>query len=103
MQPGCGSGGARARAARGQQDHPSGSRIRRPGATRLPGSVAVLNLAEAAAQAQEFAEAGDERAIATLRREWEDEVEGAARDPDYRVRALAYRALGQFRYRQKLE
>jgi HEAT repeat protein len=61
-----------------------------------------LNLAEAAARAQELAEAGDERAIADLRREWEDEVEGAARDADYRVRAVAYRALGQFRYRQKL-
>ena len=62
-----------------------------------------MNLAEAAARAQELAEAGDERAIADLRREWEDEVEGAARDPDYRVRAVAYRAIGQFRYRQKLE
>jgi HEAT repeat protein len=62
-----------------------------------------LNLAEAAAHAQELAEAGDERSIADLRREWEDEVEGAARDPDYRVRAVAYRAIGQFRYRQKLE
>jgi HEAT repeat protein len=62
-----------------------------------------LNLAEAAARAQELAEAGDERSIADLRREWEDEVEGAARDSDYRVRAVAYRALGQFRYRQKLE
>jgi HEAT repeat protein len=62
-----------------------------------------LNLAEAAARAQELAEAGDERAIADLRREWEDEVEGAARDSDYRVRAVAYRAIGQFRYRQKLE
>jgi HEAT repeat protein len=62
-----------------------------------------LNLAEAAAHAQELAEAGDERGIATLRREWDDEVEGAVRDPDYRVRALAYRAIGQFRYRQKVE
>ena len=62
-----------------------------------------MNLAEAAAHAQELAEAGDERAIADLRREWEDEVEGAARDSDYRVRAVAYRAIGQFRYRQKLE
>jgi len=62
-----------------------------------------LNLAEAAAHAQELAEAGDELAIANLRREWEDEVEGAARDQDYRVRAVAYRAIGQFRYRQKLE
>ena len=62
-----------------------------------------MNLAEAAAQAQELAEAGDERELANLRRQWEDEVEGAARDSDYRVRAVAYRAIGQFRYRQKLE
>ena len=62
-----------------------------------------MNLPEAAARANEFAEAGDERAIAALRREWDDEVESAARNSDYRVRALAYRALGQFRYRQKLE
>ena len=62
-----------------------------------------MNLAEAAVQAQELSEAGDERGIATLRREWEDEVEGAARDSDYRVRALGYRAIGQFRYRQKVE
>ncbi len=62
-----------------------------------------MNLAEAAAHAQELAESGDEVGIATLRREWEDEVEGAVRDPDYRVRALGYRAIGQFRYRQKVE
>ena len=62
-----------------------------------------MNLAEAAARAQELADAGDELGIANLRREWEDEVEGAARDRDYRVRAVAYRAIGQFRYRQKLE
>ena len=62
-----------------------------------------MNLAEAAAQAQELADAGDERELANLRREWDDEVEGAARDRDYRVRAVAYRAIGQFRYRQKLE
>ena len=62
-----------------------------------------MNLTEAAARAQELADAGDERELANLRRQWEDEVEGAARDPDYRVRAVAYRAIGQFRYRQKLE
>jgi len=62
-----------------------------------------LNLAEAAAQAQELADAGDERELANLRRHWDDEVEGAARNSDYRVRAVAYRAIGQFRYRQKLE
>ena len=62
-----------------------------------------MNLAEAAAQAQELAAAGDERELANLRRHWDDEVEGAARNSDYRVRAVAYRAIGQFRYRQKLE
>jgi HEAT repeat protein len=62
-----------------------------------------LTLAEAAARANELVVAGDERALADLRREWDDEVEGAARNPDYRVRAVAYRSIGQFRYRQKLE
>ena len=38
-----------------------------------------------------------------MRVEWEDELESAARNGDYRVRAVAYRAIGQFRYRQKLE
>jgi hypothetical protein len=38
-----------------------------------------------------------------MRREWEDEVEGSARSPDYRDRAVAYRAVGQFRFRQKIE
>jgi HEAT repeat protein len=47
--------------------------------------------------------AGDERGLADLRREWDDEVEGAARSPDYRERAVAYRAVGQFRFRQKIE
>jgi HEAT repeat protein len=62
-----------------------------------------LTLAEAAARADELAQAGDERAVADLRKEWADEVEGAARSSDYRERAVAYRAIGQFRYRQKLE
>ena len=61
-----------------------------------------MTLAEAAAQAQQLAEAGDERALADLRRQWDDDVEAAARDPDYRVRALAFRSIAQFRYRQKL-
>ena len=62
-----------------------------------------MNLPEAAARADELARDGDERALADLRRDWDDEVESAARHADYRVRALAYRALGQFRFRQKLE
>lgn len=57
----------------------------------------------AAAEAAGLAEAGAERDLARLRAEWDDEVEGAARNADYRVRAVAYRAIGQFRYRQKLE
>ena len=62
-----------------------------------------MTLIEAAARANELVVAGDERALADLRREWDDEVEAAARNSDYRVRAVAYRAIGQFRYRQKLE
>jgi HEAT repeat protein len=62
-----------------------------------------LTLAEAAARADELAQAGDERAVADLRKEWADELEGAARSRDYRERAVAYRAIGQFRFRQKLE
>jgi HEAT repeat protein len=61
-----------------------------------------VTLAEAAAEAQRLAEAGDERALADLRRQWDDEVEAAVRDPDYRVRAVGFRAIAQFRYRQKL-
>lgn len=62
-----------------------------------------MTLAEAAARAEELAEAGSERELAQLRQNWADEVEAAARDTDYRTRAAAYRAIGQFRYRQKLE
>jgi hypothetical protein len=56
-----------------------------------------LTLAEAAAEADSLAQRGDERALAELRVRWADEVEGSARDADYRVRAVAYR------FRQKLE
>ena len=62
-----------------------------------------MTLAETAAQADALAEAGAERELADLRRQWADEVEGAARSPDYRERAVAYRAVGQFRFRQKIE
>jgi HEAT repeat protein len=50
-----------------------------------------------------LAERGDEKELAGLRMKWQDEVEDAARSPDYRVRAVAFRAIGQFRYRQKTE
>src|SRR5918911_2936975 len=62
-----------------------------------------MNLAEAAAQADQLAQEGSERELATLRQQWDDELERAARDADYRMRAQAYRALGQFRFRQKTE
>jgi hypothetical protein len=62
-----------------------------------------LTLAEAAAKAESLAEAGSERELAQLRAEWSDEIEAQARNADYRERAVAYRAIGQFRFRQKTE
>jgi HEAT repeat protein len=62
-----------------------------------------MTLQEAAQQADELAAAGDQRGLATLRQQWDEELEHAARNADYRVRAQAYRAIAQFRFRQKLE
>jgi HEAT repeat protein len=62
-----------------------------------------LTLAEAAGQADGLAEQGAERELAELRQQWDEELESAARSADYRERAVAYRAIGQFRFRQKLE
>lgn len=62
-----------------------------------------MDLAAAAVRADELAQAGEARGLADLRTEWADEVEGSARSADYRLRAVAYRAIGQFRFRQKLE
>jgi len=62
-----------------------------------------VTLQEAAARADELAQEGSERELANLRKEWGDELEGAARSQDYRERAVAYRAIGQFRWRQKEE
>ena len=62
-----------------------------------------MTLAEAAAQADGLAQQGAERDLAQLRAQWADDVEMAARSGDYRERAVAYRAIGQFRFRQKLE
>jgi HEAT repeat protein len=58
-----------------------------------------LNLSEAAEQAGE----ADERALADLRREVEDELESAARSESYQERAVAFRAIGQLRFNQKTE
>jgi hypothetical protein len=62
-----------------------------------------VTLGEAAAKADELARAGSERELAALRTQWEDELEGAVRSADFRERAAGYKAIGQFRFRQKLE
>jgi hypothetical protein len=62
-----------------------------------------MDLSHAAALADEYSQRGLERELATLRAEWSDEVEASARNGDYRVRAVAYRSIAQFRFRQKLE
>lgn len=65
--------------------------------------MADLTLDQAAKLADEYASRGLQKELATLRLEWDDEIEAAARHGDYRVRALAYRSLAQFRFRQKIE
>ena len=62
-----------------------------------------MTLAEAAATADTLAQAGSERELADLRAQWGDELEAAARSQDFRERAVAYRAIGQFRWRAKEE
>jgi len=62
-----------------------------------------VTLAEAAAQAEEFWATGKARELADLRTEWGDELESQARSQDFRERALAFRAVGMFRWRAKEE
>jgi hypothetical protein len=62
-----------------------------------------VTLAEAAARADELAESGGAQELAALRAEWDDELEAAARSSDFRERALAFRAIGMFRWRAKEE
>src|SRR6201989_3076143 len=62
-----------------------------------------MTLTEAAAQADELAQSGSERELATLRQQWDEEVEAAARSGAYRERAGVCPAIAQFRFRQKLE
>jgi hypothetical protein len=62
-----------------------------------------LTLAEAAVEADGLAEQGEERALAELRSKWDEELEHAARSQDYRERAVAFRAIAQFRFKQKTE
>jgi hypothetical protein len=66
-------------------------------------STREQTLTGAATEANELAQRGAERELAQLRTEWADELEAAARSADFRERALAYKAVGQFRFRQKLE
>jgi hypothetical protein len=60
-----------------------------------------LSLVEAATQADALAEAGKERELSQLRAQWDEELEASARVADFRERAVAYRAIGQFRFRAK--
>jgi len=41
--------------------------------------------------------------LSQLRAQWDDELEAAARAADFRERVVAYRAIGQFRFRAKRE
>ena len=59
-----------------------------------------MTLQEAAAQADALE---DERERSKLRAEWDEELEMTARAPGFRERAVAYRAIGQFRFRTKKE
>jgi len=63
----------------------------------------VTTLAEAAAQADALATDGNERELAQLRSRYDEELEAAARSSDFRERAVAFRAIGQFRFRTKIE
>ena len=62
-----------------------------------------MSLVEAATQADALAEAGKERELSQLRAQWDEELEASARVADFRERAVAYRAIGQFRFRAKRE
>ncbi len=62
-----------------------------------------MSLAAASAEADALAQRGAELELANLRAQWGEEIEAAARSSDFRERAVAYRAIGQFRFRQKVE
>ena len=63
----------------------------------------MSTLAEAAVQADALAEQGNERELSQLRSRFDDDLEAAARSSDFRERAVAFRAIGQFRFRAKTE
>ncbi len=59
-----------------------------------------MDLAEVAVRAADLA---DERELADLRSESDEEIEQAVRDRDFRIRAMGYRAIGPLRFRLKVE
>jgi HEAT repeat protein len=63
----------------------------------------LTSLADAAVEADALAEEGKEQELSQLRAQWDDDLEMAARAADFRERAVAYRAIGQFRFRTKKE
>src|SRR5439155_8854727 len=75
-------------------------RARRAHARR---AVTPTSLVDAAVQADALAGEGKERELSQLRAQWDDELEAAARASDFRDRVVAYRAVGQFRFRTKKE
>jgi hypothetical protein len=62
-----------------------------------------VTLAEAAAQAEELWATGKARELAELRANWDEQLEADARSQDFRERAMAFRAIGMFRWRAKEE
>jgi uncharacterized protein (UPF0147 family) len=62
-----------------------------------------MNLPDAAIAADALAEEGKERELSQLRAQWDEELESQARSRDFRERAVAFRAIGQFRFRTKKE
>ncbi len=62
-----------------------------------------MSLAQAGVEANALAESGNERDLAKLRAAWAEDLEAQARSENHLERAAAYRAVGQFRFRQKEE
>ena len=62
-----------------------------------------MDLAEAAGHAEELWATGKARELAELRANWDEELESQARSQDFRERAMAFRAIGMFRWRAKEE
>ena len=92
-------GAHRRAAAHGAADPPVGA-LRRAARTLAGRSV---TLAEAAAEANALADAGAERELAVLRSRGTRRSRRRLAPPTIRERVVAYRAIAQFRFRQKIE